>query len=147
VVAVDTLSFGSPLWLAPSAVVRVVPGPNQFTVYDVPIIVGGILEGWVRGPSGEPLGGITLVLTNATGEQRQITTFSDGAFYALGLTPGEYELTGDAEQLERRGYAAPQQRLLVPPASEEAGPVSVVVALPGLRPRSPRAYQSDGSLK
>lgn len=122
-VAVDSLSFDSPLWLAPEPVVRIVPGPNQFTVYDVPIIVGAVLEGQLTGPNGESgMSGITLVLSRSgTDEQRRITTFSDGAFYVLGLAPGEYDLSVDPEQLERLGYAADRQHLLLAPGSEEGG--------------------------
>jgi hypothetical protein len=122
-VAVDSLSFESPLWLAPTPVVRVVPGPNQFTVYDVPVIVGGVLEGRVTGPNGEPApGGLTLVLSRSGAEEeRRITTFSDGAFYVLGLPPGDYDLVVDGEQLERLGYAAEREHLVVSSDSEGGG--------------------------
>jgi hypothetical protein len=122
-VAVDSLSFESPLWIAPTPVVRVIPGPNQFTLYDVPIIVGGVLEGQVTGPDGESgMGGITLLLSRSgTDEQRRITTFSDGAFYVLGLAPGDYDLSVDPELLERMGYGADRPRVVVPAGSEEDG--------------------------
>lgn len=128
-VQVDSLSFSSPLWLAPRPVVRLVPGPNQFTVYDVPIIVGAVLEGQVLGPQGKAVpGGISLVLRRReTGEERRITTFSDGAFYMLGLAPGEYELSGDPEQFARLGYRPLQQRIVVAPG--ETGEISTVVRL------------------
>jgi hypothetical protein len=120
-VAVDSLSFESPLWLAPSPVVRVIPGPNQFTLYDVPIIVGGLLEGQLIGPNEESgMGGITLLLSRTgTDEPRRIITFSDGAFYVLGLAPGEYDLSVEPEWLERVGYAAEPQRVVVAPGSDE----------------------------
>jgi hypothetical protein len=126
-VAVDSLSFESPLWLAPSPVVRVIPGPNQFTIYDVPIIVGGVLEGQVTGPNGESgMGGITLLLSRSGAEERRITTFSDGAFYMLGLTPGEYDVSVDPDRLERMGYAAERQRVVVSAGSEEgSAPVNI----------------------
>jgi hypothetical protein len=126
-VAVDSLSFESPLWLAPSPVVRVIPGPNQFTLYDVPIIVGGVLEGQVTGPNGESgMGGITLLLSRSGAEERRITTFSDGAFYMLGLTPGEYDVSVDPDRLERMGYAAERQRVVVSAGSEEgSAPVNI----------------------
>ena len=81
-VGIDSLSFESPLWVAPTPVVRVVPGPNRYTVYDVPIVLGGVLEGRVKErDGGGGLAGISLLLTRTgSGEQRRLTTFSDGAF-------------------------------------------------------------------
>jgi hypothetical protein len=119
----DSLSFESPLWVAPTPVVRFVPGPNSYTVYDVPIVMGGVLEGLVKEPNGSRIGGISLVLTRtATGERRRITTFTDGVFYALGLVPGEYELTVDSEQLDLLGYNAEPQRLRIRPDGADSQP-------------------------
>jgi hypothetical protein len=120
-VAVDSMSFASPLWIAPTPVLRVVPGPNQFTAYDVPIIMGAVLEGQVVGPSGEPIpGGLALTATGG-GARRRVLTFSDGGFYLLGLAPGEYELSFDAQQLQILGYSSDPQRVLVPANQEGDG--------------------------
>ena len=56
----------------------------------------GVVKGRVTGPTGEPLGGATVV---ATGAQRVATTRSDGS-YQLSLAPGRYEL-----RARRLGYA------------------------------------------
>jgi hypothetical protein len=127
-VAVDSLSFESPLWLAPAPVVRIVPGPNQFTLYDIPVMQGGILEGKVVGPSGESgMGGLTLLVgRRGSADRRRITTFSDGAFYLLGLAPGEYDVSMDPEQLERMGYIGDSQPARVSGDSEEGGPPVVI---------------------
>lgn len=116
-VGLDSLSFESPLWVAPTPVVRVIPGPNRYTVYNVPIVLGGVLEGRVKEPNGSGgIGGITLLLTRTgTGQRRRFTTFTDGAFYALGLVPGEYELTVDSHQLELLGYTAERQQVRIAP--------------------------------
>jgi hypothetical protein len=129
-VGLDSLSFESPLWVAPAPVVRVVPGPNRYTVYDVPIVVGGVLEGRVKESNGGGgIGGISLLLTRTeTGERRRITTFTDGAFYALGLAPGEYELTVDSHQLDLLGYNAERHRLRINPDGEESqAPLEVLL--------------------
>jgi hypothetical protein len=132
-VGLDSLSFESPLWVAPTPVVRVVPGPNSYTVYDIPIVVGGVLEGRVRDPNGDSgIGGINLLLTRTeTDERRRIITFTDGAFYALGLAPGEYELTVDSHQLDVLGYSAERQRFRISPDGAESQPAVEIL----LRPR------------
>ena len=48
------------------------------------------------GPLVRPSAGIVLVLRHqASGEQRVISTFSDGGFYLMGLRPGDWELSVD----------------------------------------------------
>ena len=48
------------------------------------------------GPAPRPSAGIVLVLRHrASGEQRVISSFSDGGFYLMGLRPGEWELSVD----------------------------------------------------
>jgi hypothetical protein len=128
-VAVDSLSFTSPLWLAPTPVVRVIPGPNQFTAHDIPIIVGSVLEGQVSGPNGEAApGGVIITATRSgSSERRRITTFSDGAFYMLGLPPGEYDLSFDPGQLARFGYAAAGQHIVLPPATDATSSLKIVL--------------------
>jgi hypothetical protein len=95
-VSADSLSFDSPLWVASDRAVAVLPTPNAFTAVDVPLTMGAVLEGRVTRSFGGTLQGVagaTLVLTERrTGRRRSITTFTDGSFYALGVTPGEYEL-------------------------------------------------------
>ena len=40
--------------------------------------------------------GVVLVLKHkASGEQRVVTTFTDGGFYVMGLRPGEWEIAVD----------------------------------------------------
>jgi hypothetical protein len=69
-----------------------------------------VIEGRVvrETPSGTvPVAGLELRLRRqGTEEQRSLTSFSDGAFYLMGVKPGEYELTVDPGDLERLGLAA-----------------------------------------
>jgi hypothetical protein len=99
-VSVDSLSLASPLIVPGFAGARLIPGPNRFRTFDIPLVRAGVIEGRVlRG--GRGAGGITLVLTDRrTGMQRRMSTFSDGAFYAMGVRPGDYELTVDRRVLE-----------------------------------------------
>ena len=41
-----------------------------------------------------------------SGERRLITTFGDGGFYAIGMRPGEWEVTVDPKCLERLNLSA-----------------------------------------
>ena len=62
------------------------------------------------------MGGVTLILTDKrTGTRRTLVTFTDGAFYLLGVKPGEYELTVDERVLDALGAdATPLPFSLVP---------------------------------
>jgi hypothetical protein len=68
------------------------------------------------------VGGITLVLTDrTTGQRRTFTTFTDGAFYLLGVKPGDYELVVDPKLLDALGAAADPQRFTLVPTAEGVG--------------------------
>jgi hypothetical protein len=109
-VAVDSATLASPLWLPAYGSVSVETGPNRFRELDLPIVPGGVIEGRVmrETPAGAvPVPGATLRLRRrGTQEERSLTTFSDGAFYLMGVKPGGYELTVDAGDLERLGLTA-----------------------------------------
>jgi hypothetical protein len=50
-----------------------------------------------------------------SGTRRTLVTFTDGAFYLLGVKPGDYELTVDERVLDALGAdAAPLSFQLVP---------------------------------
>lgn len=96
-VVLDSASLPSPLWVPSYTAISLEPGPNQFRTLDLPVVPGGVVEGRIiretaTGPLG--VGGVTIFITNRkTGTRRSILTFSDGAFYAMGIKPGEYEIT------------------------------------------------------
>lgn len=101
---IDTLSFANPLWLAAVPRVSVAAAPNAYQYVPVPVIPGGEISGVVRFPEGAGAGGLTVRLRHReTGTVKSVTTFSDGAFYALGLRPGRYRISLDPEQLARLG--------------------------------------------
>jgi hypothetical protein len=109
-VAVDTATLASPLWLPAHGSLSVETGPNRFRELDLAIVPGGVIEGRVvrETPTGPvPVAGVELRLRRrGTEEQRSLTSFSDGAFYLMGVKPGEYELAVDPGDLERLGLAA-----------------------------------------
>lgn len=94
---IDSLSLRNPLFVSQYDAVSIVPSPNSYRVLDLPLIESGVIEGRVlREVEGTvmPAGILVLVLTDLeTGEQCEITTFSDGEFYLLGVRPGEYRLS------------------------------------------------------
>ena len=130
-VTADSLSFESPLWVAADGGMSVLPSPNHFTEVDVPLLIGAVIEGQVTrlfGGSAQGVPGATLMLTErGTGRRRQINTFSDGTFYALGVTPGEYELSVSERVLELLGSSAEPVRFVITP--DGSGPASLELKL------------------
>jgi hypothetical protein len=54
-----------------------------------------------QSPRAGTTAGIVIIATHhSTGERRELTTFSDGSFYAMGVRPGEWSLAIQAECLE-----------------------------------------------
>lgn len=107
-VAVDSATLASPLWVPAYAATLVELPPNRYRTLDIPILPGGTVEGRVLQPSGAlASGGIVLVFTHrASGERRLLTTFGDGGFYGIGMRPGEWDVTVDPKCLERLGVSA-----------------------------------------
>lgn len=115
-VAVDSSTLASPLWVPAFAAASVEPSPNRYRTLDIPVLPGGVVEGRVTGLA---MGGITLRLRHkASGEQRLLTTFSDGSFYGIGVRPGDWELTVDPKSLEILKAAAEALRFTILPSEE-----------------------------
>jgi len=103
-VEIDSLSLDNPLYVPAISSASVAPPPNAVRELNLPLVPGAILEGRVvRGPERRPVGSITLnLIDRATGRRRQIATFVDGSFYAMGVRPGEYDLEVDPRDLAAR---------------------------------------------
>lgn len=116
-VTIDSLSLESPLLVPAFALASIVPGPNRFRTLDIPVVQAGVIEGRVirEGRAGG-VGGVTLILTDRrTGVRRTLVTFTDGAFYLLGVKPGDYVLSVDERVLDAMGVdAAPLPFTLAP---------------------------------
>jgi len=97
IIAVDSTTLESPLWVPSFSAIAIEPGPNRYRIVDLPIAPGGVIDGRVvRATDSVGVAGVTLLLTNrATGSVRRITSFSDGDFYVMGVKPGEYDLAVD----------------------------------------------------
>lgn len=131
-VVVDSLTLESPLLVPAFARVSIVPGPNRFRSLDLPVVQSGVIEGRVV-RSGRGVGGVTLVLTDRrSGARRTLVTFTDGAFYLLGVKPGDYELTIDERVLDALGVDAEPLLFRLAPTPEGVGQSDLEVRL---RPR------------
>ena len=124
-VYVDSLSIDSPLLVPAFATATIVPGPNRFRTLDVPIIAAGVLEGHVvrdLGGGHEPAGAVPLVLRDErTGTERRFSSFSDGAFYIMSVTPGRYTLTVDESALRAWQMTAPPLAFTFAPSPDGVG--------------------------
>ena len=128
-VSLDSMSLDSPMLVPLFARTSIVPGPNRYRSLDVPIVQAGIIEGRVvRGSAG--IGGVTLVLTDRrSGAQRPLVTFNDGAFYLMGVRPGEYELTVQPQVLDALAADAQPLRFSLTPTAAGIGRSDLEVRL------------------
>jgi hypothetical protein len=131
VVAADSMSFESPLWVPGDEVLAVMPSPNHFTSVDVPLSTGAVIEGKVVREFGGALQGVpgvTLELKETgTGRLRRVVTFTDGAFYLLGVRPGEYELVVGSRTLQLLRQTAEPRRFTVTPEGTVAGDLDILL--------------------
>jgi len=78
----------------------IVPGPNRFRTLDIPVVESGVIEGRVV-RNGAGVAALTLFLTDRrSGVRRTLVTFNDGAFYLMGVRPGDYDLTVSEQVLD-----------------------------------------------
>jgi hypothetical protein len=126
-VSVDSLSFESPLWVPAFETALVQPAPNMVTRLDIPLRMGAVLEGdVVRDGTGEALAGVSLVLVEReSGRRKTMATFSDGTFYALGITPGTWELRVAPATLKLLDADADPVEFTVEPGATDAPRVTV----------------------
>ncbi|HEV8381368.1 MAG TPA: carboxypeptidase regulatory-like domain-containing protein [Gemmatimonadales bacterium] len=129
-VSLDSLSLESPLLVPLFARTSIVPGPNRFRNLDIPVVEAGIIEGRVVRNGGTAVGGVTLILTDRrTGTRRTLVTFNDGAFYLMGVKPGDYELTVEAQVLDALAVDAEPLRFSLAPTPNGIGRSDLEVRL------------------
>ena len=131
-VSVDSLSLESPLLVPLFARASIVPGPNRFRSLDIPVVQAGVIEGRVV-REGRGVGGVTLLLTERrSGARQTLVTFTDGAFYLLGVKPGDYELAVQAQVLDALAVDADPLRFTLAPTPNGVGRSDLEIRL---RPR------------
>src|SRR6266478_3524682 len=120
-VSLDSLSLDSPLLVPLFARTSIVPGPNRFRSLDIPVVEAGIIEGRVV-RNGAGVAAVTLRLTDRrSGIRRALVTFNDGAFYLMGVKPGDYELTVEEQVLDALAVDAEPVRFTLTPTANGIG--------------------------
>ncbi|HEY4303336.1 MAG TPA: hypothetical protein VGM82_02620 [Gemmatimonadaceae bacterium] len=133
-VSVDTTSLKAPWWVPRMSGVRTRIPATGIGRVDIPIVLGGIVEGRMTLPDSSTQVGEfpTVAFTNiATGTRFTVTPFSDGAFYREGLPPGRYRVTIDLASSNGVDLVAVAQEITIAgdPAADQATVVSVVLPL------------------
>ncbi len=120
-VSLDSVSLESPLLVPLFARTSIVPGPNRFRSLDIPVVEAGVIEGRVV-RNGAGVGGVTLRLTDRrSGMRRALVTFNDGAFYLMGVKPGDYELTVEEQVLDALAVDVEPARFTLAPTPNGIG--------------------------
>jgi hypothetical protein len=123
-VAVDTTTLESPLWIPAYGSVSVETGPNRFRSLDIPIVPGGVIEGRVVRQTVDSTvaipGARLLLRRHGSSQTARLITFSDGGFYLIGVKPGEYELSVEPSVLARLGLSAWPIAFSVPSSADGA---------------------------
>ena len=109
-VQIDKYSLDNPQLRPAHESYRVIINPNTVTGIAVPVVMAGEVSGVVERKIPGALvgiGGIKMIITNeATGQRAEVVSFNNGDYYYLGLVPGMYRISIDAELLARYGYQA-----------------------------------------
>jgi len=112
-------SFDNISWQIKNTTLSVTPGPNNFTLIQVPVMVVGEASGTVSKTSEsgrEPLGIGQIIMNIYDGSNTKVArsvTESDGYFNYLGLAPGTYTVRPDDTQMDRlQLFAEPAYRTI-----------------------------------
>lgn len=134
-VHLDSLSIPDPRWVPARGPTEVAVPPSSYGRLDLPLVRFAELSGRVIRSTDEgerPLSRVTLELENLnTGTIRSFRTFSDGGFYAAGVTPGTYRLRVAPEALRAMDLVDREgpRRLTVEPGSRDAELEELLVRL------------------
>ena len=99
---VDEHSIKNPNWIPRFSEFSFIADPNVYKEINVPCYMGGIIEGSVyykesQKKIGQP--GVKVHISNKEkGYNTDISVFSDGSFYKMGIPPGKYEIWVDSTQ-------------------------------------------------
>jgi hypothetical protein len=102
---IDPNSYDNVSWQIRNPVISVIADPNSFKLVEVPVVVESEISGMVFKQTGHTLegqGGIWIrVFRNDTIPVHRLLTETDGYFNYMGLTPGNYTVRPDKNQLEK----------------------------------------------
>jgi hypothetical protein len=124
-IQVDPTSLDNPMLRPAFENFKVSVNPNVVTTIDVPVVMAADISGMVERqiPSGKVgVGGITLHIFNLTKDViTDLTTFSSGQYYYLGLIPGKYRAYLDQAQMEQYGYQSEPKSIEFEVQASESG--------------------------
>lgn len=124
-VQIDAYSLDNPLLKPAHEGYTIAFNPNVVTAIQVPIVTAGEISGQVIRKtlaSESGLGGIKIDVVNTASETvTEITTFSNGEFYYLGLVPGHYRAYVKREQLTAYGLVSEPGEIEFEMQAVEAG--------------------------
>jgi hypothetical protein len=95
IIEVDPATTPDPQWTPAVPRYLLHPDPNRFVPVDIPFVQTVEVMGEVRrAPDGTALGGVEVLLeSDDDAPPYSARTFSDGAFYLMGVRPGVYRVT------------------------------------------------------
>ncbi len=132
-VSVDSTSLASPWWMPGYAAEAVMPTPNLIQGADVPVVIGGVIEGMLvmAGPSSHPVSRpLAIELTELkSGSRTIVESFTDGTFYRMGLRPGHYQATVPPGFTAGSGLVADTLRFELTPGRSASDPGPTVSGL------------------
>jgi hypothetical protein len=125
VISTDTTSLASPWWVPGFGSAAVFPAPNTFRTVDIPVVIGGIVEGsLLLDDAASLLSDRTfpvLLIETTTGRRTRVETFSDGSFYRAGVRPGHYAAIVDSAALAALHLTGDTVRFTLEPGVMAAG--------------------------
>jgi hypothetical protein len=123
IVEVDPRSAPDPQWVPAAGRYLVRPDPNRFQPLNIPFVQTAEVTGEVRLlPANTPVAGVEVRFEPEDGsEPYTARSFSDGAFYLMGIRPGRYRVTVSRQVQETYGVVSEDAEFIV-----EAGRTTVV---------------------
>ncbi len=107
-IQVDATTLDNPMLRPSYENFKVSVNPNVVTTVDVPVVMAADIAGTIdrqTAAGNVGVGGMILHVLNLSNDViTDITTFSSGQYYYLGLLPGKYRAYVDATQMAQSGY-------------------------------------------
>lgn len=137
VIEVSQATTPDPQWTAAVPRYLLHPDPNRFVTVDIPFVQTVEVMGEVRrAPDGTALAGIEVVLEPEDESEPYATrTFSDGAFYVMGVRPGVYRVT--IAPAARAAFRLEVEDLLIEVAAGQAAMLEGIVVWVRRGPEEP----------
>lgn len=134
-ITLDTTSLPAPYLVPPFRQALITPAANRFITLDLPMVPGGVAEGIVVMGDSTPAAGMLLRLRRVGGSDHvSLRTFSDGAFYAVGLRPGDWEVRPDAADTGALGAAQASLVFTIPSTADGASVAGLRLVLRRISP-------------